>query len=164
MKTSTTTFFLVTFALALLLSPACRKDKIKGCMNSEAINYSESANLEDGTCEYARDKFLGTWSGAKLCSENPLDSTTTIQVLAIANNYRSVNIMNFPFDGISVIANVNSSDLNNIIIPEQEINNDLDVYYVSGEGQVYESDFVINYKRVSNGLIDTCGLGLRKNP
>ena len=164
MKTPTKAFFLVTLAISMMFSQSCKKDRVKGCTNSEAINYAESANLEDGSCEFARDKFLGTWSGTKLCSANPLDSTTSIQVIAIANNFRSITITNFPFDGISVTANVNSSDLNKIIIPDQPINNDLDVFNISGEGQVYESDFVINYLRVSGGLIDTCGLGLTKNP
>lgn len=164
MKTPTNVLFFVAIASLILFTQSCKKDKVKGCMNSEATNYAENANLEDGSCEFARDKFLGSWSGTKLCSANPLDSTTTLQVVAIANNYRSMTITNFPFDGINVTANVNASDFFKIIIPAQEINNDLDVFTISGEGQVYESDFVINYLRVSDSFTDTCGLGLIKNP
>jgi hypothetical protein len=155
-------FLLVSFAL-ILSTTSCKKDKVKGCMNSEATNYSENANLDDGTCVFARDKFLGNWSGSKLCSVNPLDSTISVQVIAITNNFRSILIKNFPFDGIDVNASVNSSDEFKLIIPAQEINNDLDVFTISGEGQVYENDLVINYLRVSDNLTDTCGLGLIKN-
>jgi hypothetical protein len=155
--------FLLAFVATISLTPSCRKDKIKGCMNSEATNYAENANVDDGSCEFARDKFLGTWSGSKLCSVNPQDSTISIQIQPVSDNYRSMRISNFPFDGISVNATVNSSNSFKLIIPAQEINNDLDVFTVSGEGQVYETDFVINYLRVSDNLTDTCGLGLIKN-
>jgi hypothetical protein len=163
MKSNMRLLFTLGFVALICFTPSCKKDKIKGCMNIEATNYAENANVDDGSCVYARDKFLGNWIGSKLCSSNPQDSTSTILIVPVADNYRSIRITNFPFDGLTVNASVNSSNDNKLIIPAQEINNDLDVFTISGEGQVYESDFVINYLRVSDSLTDTCGLGLIKN-
>ena len=47
--------------------------KVEGCTDVEAENYNADADVSDGTCTYARDKFIGTFAGQLSC-QAPLPS------------------------------------------------------------------------------------------
>ncbi len=38
--------------VAILIISSCKKDKVKGCMDSVATNYNSSATEDDGSCKY----------------------------------------------------------------------------------------------------------------
>ena len=46
---------------------SCKDDPIKGCTNIDAENYNSEAEEDDGSCVYARDKFIGEYMGTLLC-------------------------------------------------------------------------------------------------
>lgn len=46
---------------------------VEGCIDIEAENYNPDADVSDGSCTYARDKFLGVYIGDLAC-EAPLSN------------------------------------------------------------------------------------------
>lgn len=58
--------FVALFAVAFTFT-SCEEDPIRGCTDSEAENYDALAVESDGSCTYARDKFLGDYVGALAC-------------------------------------------------------------------------------------------------
>lgn len=161
MKTRVSLAFIsLLFAFGAGMS-SCKKNNTKGCTDPQATNYSSDADEDNGTCEYERDKFLGSWTGNKTCFLNPLDSVSNISISADPANIRGIVINDFPDNGLSAKATVNTSDPQRIIIPSQTIVNDLDQYNVSGDGIIYLNTMVINYYKIYDvSNIDTCGLGI----
>lgn len=45
----------------------CKKEKVKGCTDKEAENYNALAEESDGSCTYARTKFIGSFEGNIKC-------------------------------------------------------------------------------------------------
>lgn len=153
----------ISMLLFSLLSTSCKEDLVKGCTNPDASNYSSAAEIDNNTCEFDRDKFLGGWIGRKDCVSNPLDTNISIEILPEADNVRRIIINDFPDPGLSATAVVNSSKPREFTIDNQEIVNDLDVYTLSGKAETFENTMVINYyKRYDISNIDTCGLGINK--
>lgn len=56
---------LAIIAFALTIS-SCNKD-IEGCTDAESENYNPDANIDNNSCVYARDKFIGSFLGALDC-------------------------------------------------------------------------------------------------
>jgi hypothetical protein len=52
--------FIILFTFLLLVIASC-EEEIPGCTDPEAMNYSSDANMDDGNCAYARDKFIGNY-------------------------------------------------------------------------------------------------------
>lgn len=66
MKKITQYFLLLTFAvLSTIAFDSCQT--VEGCTDPEAENYNPDADDNDGSCTYARDKFLGTYEGIIAC-------------------------------------------------------------------------------------------------
>ena len=57
----------IVIATALITTFASCDDKTQGCTDPEAENYNSEATSNDGTCIYARDKFVGEYSGNLNC-------------------------------------------------------------------------------------------------
>lgn len=74
---SITLILLSAFLITLTIS-SCNKD-IEGCMDSEAANFNPDANVDSGVCEFARDKFLGTFIGDLTC-QAPLPNSDGFQI------------------------------------------------------------------------------------
>lgn len=61
-----------TLLMFLLLGTAaiytgCSDDPVQGCTDSASENYNANAEEDDGTCVYARDKFIGVYDGSSDC-------------------------------------------------------------------------------------------------
>ncbi|MEX1189943.1 MAG: hypothetical protein WED33_11845 [Bacteroidia bacterium] len=163
MSTTTSSCLMALFILFGFSLGSCKKDTTKGCTNTNAINYSSEANEDDGSCEFERDKFLGIWNGQKDCMFNPLDTIISVEIGPTAENFNSIIINNFPDVGLSAVAIVNASSPREFTINSQDITNDLDVYTLSGRGEVFLNTMVVNYyKTYDISSIDTCGLGITK--
>lgn len=84
---------LLAFTLLFLITtPACKKE-VPGCMDSAAENYNADATEDNGSCVYARDKFIGTFVGTLNC-EAPLpnDEGFTMTFAEGLNNGDEVEI------------------------------------------------------------------------
>ena len=94
MKSSKYTFFvaLLSFGMTFLFS-SCKKD-IEGCMDVTAENFNADANVDNGLCVYARDKFLGTFAGSLSCQAPlPNDEEFTISFTESLNDISEVEIL-----------------------------------------------------------------------
>lgn len=67
MTTNKFLFLLLLSLGGLILFPSCQD--VPGCTDEAALNYNPDANLDDGTCSYQRDMFLGTYSGVSVCTQ-----------------------------------------------------------------------------------------------
>lgn len=65
MKKTIGLLFLLLFTAVSFYT--CGEDPIEGCTNIEAENYNPDAEENDNSCIFARDKFLGEFSGTLLC-------------------------------------------------------------------------------------------------
>ncbi len=58
---------LSTLFIFALLFTACKEDPIVGCMDPEAENFDSAAEVDGGDCTFARDKFIGSYTGMMDC-------------------------------------------------------------------------------------------------
>lgn len=59
---------------------SCTKEEVYGCTNPESENFNPDATVDDGSCTYIRDRFLGTYksTGNQFCDEELFVGTLTI--------------------------------------------------------------------------------------
>jgi len=88
-----------TNSLADNFSPEATMDdgscRVTGCTDPEAENYDENANVSSNDCIYARDKFIGKYSGSLSCNllmELNTDSAE-IEIQIVPNNVNEVSIV-----------------------------------------------------------------------
>jgi len=147
---------LVFFVLSMLFFSACKKEKVKGCNDSTAINFNVEAKENDGTCNYLRDKYLGQFEGIKTCQIYASEPAFSFSISPSAENFGRLIINEFPESGASLYANLDFSDSDQIILPNQTIENGLDVSEVSGTGRLSSDSISITYYRtIESGSVDT---------
>ena len=76
---------------------SCGKEDANGCTDPDALNYNSDATKDDGTCEYARDKFLGAFSGTSECSPNGFWDSNDFQFTINKGNDHNKILVSFPF-------------------------------------------------------------------
>ena len=79
--------FLILGLFISLSFQSCDKD-VEGCMASDAENFNPDANIDNGLCVFARDKFLGTFAGILACPL-PLEASEEFTITfteGLANN------------------------------------------------------------------------------
>jgi len=55
------------FAIVLTVLVSCGEVGESGCTDLNALNYNPDAEMDNGTCEYERDKFFGIYSATSVC-------------------------------------------------------------------------------------------------
>lgn len=153
-------------ATTIILSESCKKDKVKGCMNSEASNYDLNAEEDNGTCSFERDKFLGNWSGLLANTNNPGTPDTTFNFpFSIAVSSSSTNgviINDFPVSGVPSSSSVNSNNRFSLVIPKQNLTSGLDSFGISGTGQISDDQIVFILLKETPGILDTISVTAQK--
>jgi len=155
------------FTCLTILIASCKKDKIKGCMDSIATNYDLNAEEDNGTCQYERDKFLGNWSGLKANTNNSFSEPDSIfdfpfTIVASPDSKNEVFINDFPESGAPTRATVNSTNRFSLVIPKQNFTSGLDSFGVSGIGQVSDNEIVFLLLKELPGILDTISVTAQK--
>jgi len=57
-------FLLLAIAMTGFCFTSCGDSDIEGCMDPQSNNFDSEATLDDGSCTYDRDQFLGDWLGS----------------------------------------------------------------------------------------------------
>ena len=150
------------FLMTSFLLVSCSKDE-KGCTDKEATNYKESADVSDGTCVYIRDKYIAEYQGLKVCQIYESDPLFIFSISPSPENSGRLNLNEFPESGASIYANLDFSDSDKLIIPNQAIENGLDVSEVSGSGILSgDSLLIIYYRSLESGAIDTSSVRVKR--
>lgn len=119
-------FFVMAFA-------SCKKE---GCTDMLAENYDNQAKDDDGSCTYARTKFMGTYSVSQDCV---FDGTSSFSMsVSDGPNADEILINNFGNQGFSIRAKVSGG---NISFKEEYTG----VTY-EGTGYIAGNTFTINYE------------------
>ncbi len=106
---------LLAFALLSLSISACKKS---GCTDAEAINYDADAKNDNGNCEYAFTRFVGTYNmnDTLYADAGPYFFSNTV---IISENNMSPDKINIQLQsGASLVADVSG---NTFIIPSQPV-------------------------------------------
>lgn len=146
----------ITFLICnVLIFNSCAEEK-KGCTDEDATNFDASAEINDGSCSYIRDKYIGEFEGLKLCQVYTSDSAFVFSISPSIENSGRLILNEFPESGASIYANLDFSNSNKLIIPNQALENGLDVSEVSGNGILINDSLLITYYRfIEFGGIDT---------
>jgi hypothetical protein len=154
--------YTLLFAICVLFFTSCKKEK-KGCTDKEAVNYDAAAESSDGSCSYIRDKYIGEYEGLKICQIYESDAAFVFSISPSIENAGRLTLNEFPESGASIYANLDFSDSNKLIIPNQALENGLDVSEVSGNGLLSGDSLIITYYRsLDTGAIDTSSIRVKK--
>ena len=118
----------------------------KGCMDNVAENYSSKAKKDDGTCTYARTKFIGTYSTNETCTFS--SDSYTLTITESSSDKTKVVIFNIYGSGESVTGTVSGSSVT--------FNQTVQGANVSGTGTLSGSTITINYSVSVSGNSDNC--------
>jgi hypothetical protein len=158
----------IAFIIAMALMPlffswsSCKKKVVKGCADKLALNFSEEAQEDDGTCTYPRDNFTGNYQGIKNCLTTGVDSFYNFRIVKSASNRYEINLLDFPESAGVTKARIDDQNLSRFVIPSQDLVNGLDSFSISGEATLLNNQLILNFYRISANNIDTCYLNAFK--
>lgn len=132
MKTFKIVSLLLVFASILTLSSCNRK----GCTDELAENYESKAKKDDGSCTFARTKFLGTYNCSRSCSYEP-NATFSMTITEGPNN-NEILISNFGDFNFSLKATVSG---NNLTFKDND-----PVATFEGTGYITNNDLQLNFE------------------
>ncbi len=125
---------------------SCKDDPVKGCTDPEAENYNNDADEDDGTCTYARDKFIGNFQANENCTSG--NWSWTMNVTESASSVSSIVLQNLGDFGEGVLATVNGDNLS--------INDTKNGITFSGTGSISGNTLTIIYTASNSSGTDNC--------
>jgi hypothetical protein len=135
-----------------LMSTSCNKDDapVSGCTDPLAETYNPDADIDDGSCVYARDKFIGSYD---VVSDDCEAGTYNIRIDPSAQAVDKILINNLnDLSGLTLTGNVSSSSF---IMKQANYNGQL----ISGNGQLNGSVLSITYLVVNpDGYSFSCNV------
>ena len=135
---------LLVSTLLMTSLPSCKKDK-QGCTDPLAENYDKDADVDNGACTYARDKFIGTFAGTENCDSGTYSWTMT--VTESSTDVAGIILGNFGDFGENFRATVSGANLT--------INDTQSGLTLSGTGTINGGALTINYQ-ASGAFVDEC--------
>jgi len=63
-------FLLLACVFTGLCFTSCEEEDIEGCMDTQSNNFNAEATIDDGSCTYDRDQFIGDWLGSIIFEGN----------------------------------------------------------------------------------------------
>ncbi len=141
-------FLVLSFGMVSLTS--CSKKK--GCTDPTSDTFDPDAEVEDGSCIPAKEKFLGTYSVIESCASGNYDYTITIT--ESASDEASVVITNFGAFGSPIVADVSQSE---IFVNNQSIQyNGAGLSIQNGVGSINGNNLTITYSYSNAEGTETC--------
>ena len=126
------------------LGTSCKKEE--GCTDSAAENYDTNAEEDDGSCTYAREKFLGSYDVNENCTSG--NDNYAITITSSTTGSDKIVISNFYNSQQSVSATVNGSNIN--------FNDTKGGINYSGSGSISGSTLTIIFTASAGGATDNC--------
>lgn len=125
-----------------------------GCTDPLSENYDENASIDDGSCVFARDKFIGSYN---VVSDDCVNGTYTIRIDPSSNNAAKIIISNLnKLSSLTVIGSVSESSF---VIEPTNFNGQT----VSGNGQINGSVLNVIYQVTnSDGSTFSCPTSANK--
>lgn len=143
---------LMLSCLILIITISSCKDEPtrNGCTDVDAENYDSDANQDDGSCTYAREKFIGSFQSNSIC-DNGMTRFYTMNIKEAPASVRQVRLSNFSELGESgIIATVFGDNLS--------FNETILGVDFSGTGSLNVDTLTIEYT-ASNGVSsETCSI------
>jgi hypothetical protein len=141
---------LIILSLITMIT-SCKKE---GCTDSKALNYDSKAKDDDGTCEYAFTRFLGTYNMNDTLSADggPYYQSHTVVITGNSSSPDEIKIL--LESGVSLTAEISD---NTFVIPNQPAG--FSSYF--GNGYLTDNTLRLVYTYL-NGLNTMKGTGQRQ--
>lgn len=143
-------------ALLGVLLTACPKDEVpqSGCTDPSSLNYDENGDVDNGSCVYARDKFLGSFN---VISDNCEGASYIIRIDSSSQDDQKILINNL--NNVSALTLTGLVNDNSFVIESINFNGQT----ISGNGQVNSNVLSIVYQvTASNGYTFSCTVSANK--
>lgn len=101
------TILVASLVCSLLCFQSCGESE--GCTDPNGENYNADAETDDGSCTYARTKFIGTYGAGESCDGNAAMPI----VISIAESSSATNeiVINNETNGITIIGVVSGNNV-----------------------------------------------------
>jgi len=137
---------LVLLTLFLYSFSGCFLIEKEGCTDPDAENYDSKAEDDDGSCIYARDKFIGNYNVNENCNSGNFTYSIAVNISETDKSYVVIN--NLGKFGLNVRASVSDNSLN--------INDTQNSITFSGSGDINGNTLTIIYTASQGGTLDNC--------
>ncbi|MBT8190515.1 MAG: hypothetical protein HKN67_04740 [Saprospiraceae bacterium] len=122
-------FLMTAFAFGVMSIQSCGDDDVEGCTDPQSTNYNADATIDDGSCAYERDAFIGEYLSVFACPMTLAFVSNDSLIIKIDPSLDEANktevILNIPISGVDVslrgtVANGTltiSDELKDVVIP-----------------------------------------------
>lgn len=94
--------FVIVSLITLSIIGACKKEE--GCTDELSENFNPDAVIDDGSCIYARDKYLGTYNAVQACVYD--GDTSYVMEITQGPNVDEIIFENFFNLNVNIVAKV----------------------------------------------------------